>query len=79
MEGGLPVLFGQWFIIFWLLACAWGLGCRWLAHEKGRGEIAWMCLGFIFGLFAFLFLLAAPAKTPEPALKPGDVGYGLRE
>lgn len=45
-----------WGIIF-------GIGCGYIANEKGRSAIVWSTLGFFFGLIALLIIVCLPDRN----------------
>lgn len=63
-------MIGFWISIYGML---FGTLCSLKAKEKNRYPKNWFTLGFIFGVFAYLFLIMLPAEN-EPAK---EVSYNL--
>ena len=47
-------------VIFFVQAIVFGGFSAFIAKEKNRDSLNWLCLGFLFGIVAFLALLVVP-------------------
>lgn len=48
-------------ILIWCILYA--IGCCLIATEKGRSTVAWLLLGFFFGLIALLIIVCLPDRN----------------
>ncbi len=55
-------MFGLWFAIYCM---SFGILCSLKANEKSRHKKNWFTIGFIFGVFAYILLLALPNTNDD--------------
>ena len=65
-------MFGLWFSIYGLIC---GTLCSIKAKEKNRYTKDWFLLGFVFGVFAFIFLFVLPSIDRAETI----VDYNLQD
>ena len=49
-------------MVFWGIC---GLGCAYMAENKGRSKMTWAILGLIFGIYAVVILYLLPCSKAK--------------